>query len=280
MRSFIHVNDAGWVRETSDEAFQLTQQHAPALFRYQWNEGRTLSEFVMVLIPEGEGELETRHGSHAIPAGTVFLLRPGEWHRHRPLPATGWINMWIAFNGDLPRRWVHENGFDLLGNIAVIEDYALFLAQFERLLLSVHSAPAENTFKLSCQLLGLLSHFLQDNPNQQTQLLHDDALVSKALSFIWGNAFESVSVLDVAKHVGCGRRCLERRFKDGAGRSILAEIQACRIDRAKRLLVETRIPLKECAARAGFSTSGHMRQVFRQHFGIAPEAFRQQTQAS
>lgn len=102
-------------------------------------------------------------------------------------------------------------------------------------------------------------------------------MVSRALSFIWGTPLASVTVPDVVAHVGCNRRALERRFKQGTGRGMLAEIQACRVDLAKRLIEEIRLPLKECAARAGFSTSGHMRQVFGKQFGMSPETLGKQT---
>lgn len=274
----IHVTYAGWIHVEAGELYQSLPVETPAFFRYQWNEGRTLPEFCLVLIRDGEGKLETRQGIQQIPCETAFLLRPGEWHRHRPTPEVGWTNSWVAFNGNLPREWMRRNSFRLHGNIAAIGNHSLFLAQFERLLTSVHRTPGENTARLSCQLIGLLSHLLGESSDEEVHDLHEDEMVSKALAFIWGNVLESVTVTDVSDHLGCGRRSLERHFKEGTGRSLLEEIQACRIDRAKRLLIDTRIPLKECAARAGFNTSGHMRQVFRKQFGIAPETFREQSQ--
>ncbi|MCF7675245.1 MAG: AraC family transcriptional regulator [Akkermansiaceae bacterium] len=272
----IHVTYAGWVRVGAGESRDNHPPQTPAFFRYQWHQGRTLPEFCVVLIREGEGELETRQGTQRIRSGNAFLLRPGEWHRHRPLRNTGWTNLWIAFNGGLPRDWMFTDSFNLKGNIAVIDHYELFLAQFEHLLASVHHSPAENTAGLSCQLIGLLSHMLRTSSGGQVHHLHKDELVSRALALIWGGVLESMTVPAVAGHLDCGRRSLERRFKEGAGRSVLDEIQACRIDRARRLIVETHIPLKECATRAGFNTCEHMRQVFRKQFGISPEALRKE----
>ena len=168
------------------------------------------------------------------------------------------------------------DSFDLKGNIAVIDHYELFLAQFEHLLASVHQSPAENTAGLSCQLMGLLSHMLRTSCGGQVHHLHKDELVSRALALIWGGVLESMTVPAVAGHLDCGRRSLERRFKKGTGRSVLDEIQACRIDRARHLIVDTHIPLKECATRAGFNTCEHMRQVFRKQFGMSPEALRKE----
>ena len=103
LSDLIHVTYAGWIQLGVGDAYHSHPPETPAFFRYLWNEGRTLPEFCVVLIPEGEGELETRQGIQRIPPGNAFLLRPGEWHRHRPIPQTGWTNLWIAFNGSLPR---------------------------------------------------------------------------------------------------------------------------------------------------------------------------------
>jgi len=280
MGDLIHVTYAGWVRVDAGEPRGNHPPQTPAFFRYEWHEGRTLPEFCLVLIREGEGELETRQGAQSIRPGSAFLLRPGEWHRHRPLRKTGWTNLWITFNGELPRDWMVSDLFDLQGNIAVISHYELFLAQFEHLLASVHQSPAENSTGLSCQLVGLLSHMLRTSSGGEAHQLHKDELVSRVLALIWGGELETMTVPVVADHLDCGRRSLERRFKDGTGRSVLEEIQACRIDRARRLIVDTHIPLKECAYRAGFNTCEHMRQVFRRQFGISPETFRRQGEAA
>lgn len=278
LKRSIHVTYAGWTKVKAGEVHGNRSAETPAFFRYNWNEGRILPEFCLVLISEGSGELETRQGVQRIRQGNAFLLRPGEWHRHRPLSETGWTNLWIAFEGTLPQEWMLRSSFHLDGNLAVIEDYGMFLAEFQRLLASVHRNPGENPPKLSCQLIGLLSHFMKEASLEETHDLHDDELVSRALAFIWGNRLEAVAVPDVAAHLECGRRSLERRFKKGTGRSVLEEIQACRIDRARRLLLETPISVKECAVRAGFNTSGHMRQVMRKEFGMSPEAYRMQMQ--
>ncbi len=276
LAEWIHVTYAGWVQVEAGKMHDNPPPATPAFFRYQWSEGRTLPEFCLIFIREGQGELETRWKKQCISAGSAFLLRPGEWHRHRPLQETGWTNLWITFNGNLARDWMRRNSFHLQHNVAVIENPPLFLAQFERLLSSIHDSPTENSYILSCQLIGLLSNLLEESSGTESHKFHEDELVSRALAFIWGNLLEFVNVADVANHLDCGRRSLERRFKDGTGRSLLEEIQTCRMDRARRLVVDTMIPLKECAARSGFNTCEHMRQVFQRQLGISPEIFRKQ----
>jgi len=75
------------------------------------------------------------------------------------------------------------------------------------------------------------------------------------------------------------RRTLERRFFKALGRSISSEITQCRVERAKRLLLETDLPSHRVAAGAGFGSIKTFNRVFRRAAGCPPKHFRQNAQA-
>jgi LacI family transcriptional regulator len=79
----------------------------------------------------------------------------------------------------------------------------------------------------------------------------------------------------IAKHVGVTRRTLERHFKKHLGRTLLQELVACRIQRAKRLLRETQVPIKYVAHAAGFSSLPNLCKVFRREVGTTPGSYRE-----
>lgn len=83
-------------------------------YSFQWRDGRVLHDFVVVYISRGSGWFESRYTRRQrLDAGSVFLLFPGVWHRYMPDPETGWDDHWVAFDGDLARRWA-KNRFLLL----------------------------------------------------------------------------------------------------------------------------------------------------------------------
>ena len=187
----------------------------------------------------------------------------------------GWTLYWIGFNGNQPHQWMRDEIFILEGNLAIIRDPELFHHQFVRLLLTVAKAPAANTCLLSCQAAGLLSHFLRHaDPHRDASFHHEDERVSRAVEFIWNHSHAYVDVPEVVAHVGCGRRALERRFAAGLGRSVLDEIQRCRVSRAKRLLEETSLPIKQIVYRAGLRSRHQLWRPCRKHLGMAPDAYR------
>ncbi len=106
-------------------------------------------------------------------------------------------------------------------------------------------------------------------------IAQDDRVVAAALRFIQDNATRSIQVPDVVEHAGLSRRSLERRFMASVGRTVLQELTRCRLDRAKRLLLETNLPVERVASVAGFSATKCMTRAFRESEGALPHLYRQ-----
>jgi AraC-like DNA-binding protein len=274
----LYLTHAGW--EIVAPGAPYPQSDAP-LFFFEWKDGRTLPEFCLAFLVAGCGEFQTRIHRSRLAAGEAFLFRPGEWHRHRPSPQTGWTLMWIHFNGDEPLRWLRNESFNLRQNIPVIENRKLFQAQFENLLESVHRKPSTNSANFSRQAIGLLSHCLMDTSDgaiRGNKAVRDEVIQS-AVEFIWNYSHDVVDVPAVAHEIGIARRTLDRRFKAATGRSVLEEIQFCRVTRAARLLQETDMPVKHIVHRAGFRSDEHLRLAFRRAFGKSPRIYRREIRA-
>jgi LacI family transcriptional regulator len=103
----------------------------------------------------------------------------------------------------------------------------------------------------------------------------DDPCVASALQFIKTHAGQPIDVSHVVEQAGVSRRTLERRFVRALGRSINSEITQYRVERAKKLLLETDLPSSRVAAGAGFGTIKTFNRVFRRAAGVSPQRFRQ-----
>ncbi len=114
-------------------------------------------------------------------------------------------------------------------------------------------------------------------PRRSTDVLVlDDREVAAALRFVHDNAGRPIGVRDVVRQGALSRRALELRFRAAMGRSIHDEIQRVRLERARRLLRETDLPISALAASCGFAGPGYLTRVFVQKFGQAPSAYRSQ----
>jgi LacI family transcriptional regulator len=102
----------------------------------------------------------------------------------------------------------------------------------------------------------------------------EDDDVASALQFIRRQQGCDISVDRVADEVALSRRSLEKRFRDTIGRTVLEEIQLTRLERAKRLLLETTYPISKVAEIAGFGSAGYFIQFFQKHVGKTPRKYR------
>ena len=103
-----------------------------------------------------------------------------------------------------------------------------------------------------------------------------DQDVADAVRFIRHHPDLRITVGDVAGAVALSRRRLERRFMTALGRTVLAEIHLARIDRAKRMLVDSDLSIPALAARSGFANSQRFNAAFRRLTASTPTEYRRQ----
>jgi AraC family transcriptional regulator len=81
---------------------------------------------------------------------------------------------------------------------------------------------------------------------------------------------------DIAGLCGISTRHLRRLFKETTDQTIYQYSRDIWATRAKTMLSDTRVPVKEIASRLGFSDSSSFSTAFRRATGEPPKAFRQQ----
>ena len=102
----------------------------------------------------------------------------------------------------------------------------------------------------------------------------EDPQIRQALCFIRDHAHEGIDVRTVLKAVPMARRSLERRFHDLIGRSPAEEIRRIKIEKVRRLLDSTDIPIPDIAEACGFNYVEHMIPVFKKYHGCTPSRYR------
>ena len=88
-------------------------------------------------------------------------------------------------------------------------------------------------------------------------------------------ALDHAGVDDLAERLGVGSRHLGRLFQRHIGASPLQVARTLRVQRAKRLLDQTRLPMLEVAARAGFTSLRRFNTVFSEVYRRTPSDIRQ-----
>ncbi len=94
--------------------------------------------------------------------------------------------------------------------------------------------------------------------------------------FVYQNLEQEFSLATLAKEVQMGESYFARVFKQTVGVPPYQFVLHCKINKAKELLTETRLPLVEISYILGFSSQSHFTSVFHKQVGMTPKSFRLQ----
>ena len=100
--------------------------------------------------------------------------------------------------------------------------------------------------------------------------------LERAVAFITAHLSEPLDVSRVARHVQRSKRQLDRLFHEAFEMPVGAFILHTRLERARYLLGDSDLSIKQVAYRCGFPDPNYFTRIFRQRHGQTPGAYRQQ----
>ena len=104
------------------------------------------------------------------------------------------------------------------------------------------------------------------------------AAVSRFLESLFNPKQMPGSIASYAAAIGISENYLSRLVKNATGRSVGAWIDIVRIQRAKRLLSETRLPIIDIAAAVGMDDQSYFSRLFKRETSLTPSSFRKKMQ--
>ena len=105
-------------------------------------------------------------------------------------------------------------------------------------------------------------------------LAHRNPVVRAALVYIHRNLGKPLGSTETAAAVGISRSRLDALFAKEVGHSVGREIIRQRMLRAKRLLKDPAVPVKNIAAVCGFCDTAYFSNVFSRETGLSPRSYR------
>ncbi len=120
---------------------------------------------------------------------------------------------------------------------------------------------------------GKLLH-LKDNNNVKNTNQLDVNLISNLQKHVLDKN-KKISIDELAKVLGTSRTQLHRKIKTLTGISITSYINHIRIEKAKNLLVNTKLNSSEIAYEVGFESATYFSRIFRNKLDISPVSYRE-----
>ena len=105
-----------------------------------------------------------------------------------------------------------------------------------------------------------------------------DRRLRRAIEFMHDHCGRELSLREIAEAAYVSEFHFARLFKKITGQTPHAYLALIRVEKARRLLAETDLPITEIGARVGYTSQSHFTKVFRDATGATPKAFRDAAQ--
>ncbi|MGH9767351.1 MAG: helix-turn-helix domain-containing protein [Blastocatellia bacterium] len=101
-----------------------------------------------------------------------------------------------------------------------------------------------------------------------------DRRLRRAIEFMSDNCGRELSLAEIAGTAYLSEFHFARLFKKITGSTPHTYLASLRIEKARRLLAETDLPITEVGAQVGYASQSHFTKIFREATGMTPKAFR------
>ncbi len=251
----------------------------PSDHHFLWRAGRTLQEYQLICITRGGGTFESQTGGHRqISAGDVFMLFPGEWHRYRPDPKTGWDEYWVGFQGSFAEKMVTASPFSKEEPIlktgvdaALVEEYLRIADEMRNEAFGYQKIIAAR----ASLILALTAASAVRRSFEGTEILR---VIDRAKCLLLEQSDQPVNMEVLAAELGVGYSWFRRMFRQYTGLSPAQYHLQLRITHAAELLRTTTLPIATVGQRVGFESAYYFARIFREKTGYTPSSYRASSQ--
>jgi AraC-like DNA-binding protein len=253
---------------------------------------RIIFDHELVLFLAGRGRFVLNSTVYAIAPHSLFLIPPFTPHTIETAPGIPCEHIAIHFDltGDLPHaeqpsrrtpyairlpRGLHFPRHAMLQPHDRLED------AFVQLLRAHAAIDPLAPLDARSHLLAILTQLLRLGSHQQRQGLdpahrrHAEARIGRAIEFAASHLAQKLAADDLAAAAGLSLSHFTRMFHAWTGYAPMEYLRRLRIERARQLLGDLDLSIKQIAHRTGFDDAYHFSKVFRKLQGLPPTAYRE-----
>lgn len=127
-------------------------------------------------------------------------------------------------------------------------------------------SPMQDSERIYSMIMTMLEPEYSDAPEKD--------IIYRSILYIRDHAGESIRLQDLADQAALSMYYYSHLFKDRTGFSPMDYVANTRIEKAKRLLIETDLSVEDIAAESGYASSAGLIKAFKKNAGISPRRYR------
>ncbi|HAT4307582.1 TPA: response regulator [Clostridium perfringens] len=114
-----------------------------------------------------------------------------------------------------------------------------------------------------------------DEKYSDSSLTNEEKIVDKVSKYIYDNMDKMLKLEELASICNLSPGYFSRIFKKETGKTVITYINEKKVERAKKLLKESKEPIINISLDLGFDDCGYFIRVFKKITGLTPKAFRE-----
>ncbi len=247
----------------------------PKNYYFTPNKGRILSEFQFVYISKGRGVFSSQAvKEQKVKKGQMIILFPGYWHSYQPDMESGWNEYYIGFEGTIINHLL-KYGFisptNPIVDVGVNEELVSLFSSAIKIAKEEKKFAQQHLSGIVMHILGMIL-FLSENKNLEANEYAE--VIERAKIIMLENVENDIDIQQLASNLGTSYSWFRKAFKEYTDYSPAQYFQELKIRKAKELLAETNIPIKEIAYNLNFSSDGYFLSFFKKRVGCTPLEYR------
>lgn len=143
--------------------------------------------------------------------------------------------------------------------------------------------PVENPARIIMHL-GIVARMLTawvekttaDTGQGEVFQVQSGKLIARALDFMNEMYANPIELAEIARHCACSKSHLQHLFQQNRGKTVWETLLDIRMDKARRLLQETDLPIYSLAAMVGFNDANYFSTAFSRIHRQSPRQYRQE----
>ncbi len=247
----------------------------PEAYYFSTQRGRILHEYQLVYITKGSGSFESESTPLTeIKKGMVLILFPGQWHTYSPSAKTGWNEYYIGFEGAIVDNLLKNSFVEKDNQIIEIGLNEEISSLFSRALEIAEADKSGTQQYLGGIVLHIIGAVLSISQNKRYEI--DDAAqkIECAKIVMHENVCKDVDAEKLAMKLGISYSWFRKVFKEYTGYSPAKYFQELKLRKAKQLLIETSMSVKEICYELNYTSTEHFFSVFKKRIGFTPTEYR------
>ncbi|MCQ2082481.1 MAG: response regulator [Lachnospiraceae bacterium] len=118
--------------------------------------------------------------------------------------------------------------------------------------------------------LTIVCHNIQGKHEEKS-----NDVINVAKDYIMNNFSKDISLDDVSRVVGISPYYFSKIFKEGCGENFIEYLTNIRIEKAKELLSDTDMSMKEICSMCGYSDPNYFSRTFKKNVGVTPTEYKE-----